>query len=236
VNNNPNIVSGGGGITIGGGGSSDAATLTLDVSHTTMRDALGPALGVGIGTGADTISGTIDHNTIGVAATANSGSAQGSDIGFSHQGGVATAATISITNNTLYQYNNEGILIISGDFTSGTGLLNLTVTGNTISNPGTVGSQGFLLDNGIAGGDANRTCLTLTRNSLTGSGANGATDIRLRQRFDTKVGLLGTPDYSGGPLDTAAVNSYTIGQNGGTPTVSGTVGNAGSGFFGSCPP
>jgi len=89
--------------------------------------------------------------------------------------------------------------------------------------------------------DAGKMCLTLggsgggQPNTVTGIGANGATDIRVRARFDTHVGLLDTPNYAGAAQDTTAVNTYLSGKNGGA-SASSTFGNAGNGFFGTCPP
>jgi len=244
TNNNGNIVSGGGGITLGGGGASDNVTYTFNVSNNTLRDALGSAIAVGLGTGTHTTTGTISGNTIGVAATANSGSAQGSGIGYTHNGGTGVS-TVTITNNTVYQYNNSGIGLNFGAIgTSNTARLNATVTGNTVSNPGTFASNGFLLTAGtsLSPLDTGVACLTLggsgaTANILAGSGANGQTDMRIRDRFNVKVGL---PGYSSTTLDTAGVITFLQNNNTGTASVpapaSGTTNGTTNGFFGpACP-
>ncbi|MCC8980975.1 cadherin domain-containing protein [Bradyrhizobium acaciae] len=230
-NNNQNIVSGGGGITISSGGTGDHANLTFDIANNTMRDALGSALGISTGSGASSFTGTIDSNTIGVAGTANSGSAQGSDIGFITDGGANSSVTI--TNNHLYQYNNDGIYLQTGDAVDGgNALLTAIVMGNTVSNPGGFGNHGFELNAGTVAGDAQSVSLTLggsgtQKNQFLGSGANGGTDIRLRDRDNTTVGLHagdGT-SYSGSATDTAAIASYVLAHNTVTtaPTVSVTA-------------
>ncbi|MGF6310581.1 hypothetical protein ABIB82_004666 [Bradyrhizobium sp. i1.8.4] len=249
-NNNQNIVSGGGGITISSGGTGDHANLTFNIANNTMRDAVGTALGISTGSGASSFTGTIDSNTIGVAGVANSGSAQGSDIGFITDGGANSSVTI--TNNHLYQYNNDGIELQTGDAVDGgNALLTAIVMGNTVSNPGTFGNHGFELNAGTVGAsagppahaaDAQSVSLTLggsgaQENQFLGSGANGGTDIRLRDRFNTTVGLHAGDgsSYLGGATDTAAISSYVLSHNTVTtaPTISVTAGS--SNGFGAAP-
>ncbi|NEV00908.1 hypothetical protein [Bradyrhizobium uaiense] len=240
-NNNQNIVSGGGGITISSGGTGDHANLTFDIANNTMRDALGSALGISTGSGASSFTGTIDSNTIGVAGTANSGSAQGSDIGFITDGGANSSVTI--TNNHLYQYNNDGIYLQTGDAVDGgNALLTAIVMGNTVSNPGGFGNHGFELNAGTVAGDAQSVSLTLggsgaQKNQFLGSGANGGTDIRLRDRDNTTVGLHagdGT-SYSGSATDTAAIASYVLAHNTVTTAPTVSVAAASTHGFGASP-
>ena len=238
----------GGGITLGGGGAGNVDTFTFNISNNTMQGAKTGAISIGAGTGAGTnhnYSGTINANTIGVPGIANSGSFGGSDISFIFND--AGTANVSITNNHLYQYNNEGVNLTFGAFGSANPYVQATVTGNTISNPGTFASQGVLLTAGTQPSplDTGRICFTLggagaLANSMTGSGANGSSDIRIRNRFDVKVGL---PGY-GGPSGTgggAAVDTFMSGNNGGASALSpdaslGTTNGTTNGFFGSCPP
>ncbi|MES5485986.1 hypothetical protein QMZ05_24805 [Bradyrhizobium sp. INPA03-11B] len=240
-NNNQNIVSGGGGITVSSGGTGDHANLTFNIAHNTMRDAVGTALGISTGSGASSFTGTIDSNTIGVAGVTNSGSSQGSDIGFITDGGANSSVTI--TNNHLYQYNNDGIQVQTGDAVDGgNARLTAIVMGNTVSNPGTFGNHGFELNAGTVTGDAQSVSLTMggtgaQENQFLGSGANGGTDIRLRDRFDTTVGLHagdGT-SYSGSSTDTAAISAYVLAHNTVTtaPTFSVTAGSVNG--FGASP-
>jgi hypothetical protein len=237
TNNNPNIVSGGGGLTLGGGGLGDSVTFTYNISNNSFRDSLGSELGIGAGTGTlHNFTGTIDGNTFGVAGVTNSGSAQGSAIGLIQNS--AGTSTITITNNQIFQYNNSGIGLLIGAIGNTNAYLNATVTGNTISNPGTFASNGVLLTAGTASSDVGRACLTLTGNTMTGSGANGGSDIRIRDRFNVKVGL---PGYAGpsGSGNTAA--AFLSGNNGGASATApdatlGTSNGTTNGFFGSCPP
>jgi len=236
-NNHPNILSGGGGVTIGGGGVGDSPTLTYLIDGNTMRDALGSALLIAKGTGTGNFSGTVSNNTIGVIGLANSGSAQGSGIFINTVGG--GSQTTHITGNQIRQYNNNGIQLQIGDASQGgNGSLNATVTGNTIAQPGTFASNAVFLNVGVLTGDAHQVCFSFggagaVANSITGSGANGATDFRLRERFATSVRL---PGYAGANNNNAAVVTFVQGNNGGTPT--GTVANnvpTGAGYIGGAP-
>jgi len=251
TNNNANIVSGGGGFTMQGGGAGNQETFTFNISNNTMRDAVGGALNIGAGTGAGTnhnYSGTISGNTIGVAGVTDSGSKQGSDIFINFN--AAGTGTFNITNNQLFQYGNgNGINLNMGAFASSNPFIQLVVTGNTISNPGTFGAQGILLTAGTGPlPETGRICMTLggaggLANTLTGSGGAGApgTEVRIRDRFDVKVGF---PGYGGSTTDTNALATYLQGRNTVTNLAAisvaapsaGTTNGTTNGFFQVCPP
>jgi hypothetical protein len=240
----------GGGLTLGGGNVGDDVTFTLNVSNNSINGAIASAIAVGLGTGTHTTTGTIDSNTIGTAGVANSGSFGGSDVAWIQSGGPGTS-TGTISNNSLHQYNNEGIDLTFGAFAVTNPYMNMTVTGNTISTPGTNASQGVLLTAGTAGSpnpqDTGKVCLTLggagvLKNTMTGSAGSlcGCTDIRIRDRFDVKVGLPGYAGPSGTGSGTQ-VQTFLSGNNGGAsssvpdPSL-GTTNGTTNGFFGSCPP
>ncbi|HSK63419.1 MAG TPA: hypothetical protein VK893_06255, partial [Pyrinomonadaceae bacterium] len=178
-----------------------------------------------------TMSGTINNNVIGNAAVANSGSFSGSGIAVTSNN--TSDITVAITNNLIRQYSNpNGININVRDGLTNT--TNATITGNTISNPGTFASNGILAQAGAAGGDAGFLCIDIggagaLANTLGGSGANGSEDFRVRQRFSTTVRL---PGYAGGNTDTAAVVAFIQGRNTGAETGSATVQAPGGGFVG----
>jgi len=240
---NSNTNSLGGGITLGGGGASQVDTFTFNIDHNTMQGAKVSAISIGAGTGAGTnhnYSGTINGNVIGVAGTADSGSVGGSGINLVFND--AGTETVSITNNQVRQYGNgAGINITAGTFGSANSYGNYTVTGNTISNPGTFASNGFLLTAGTGPAlpDTGRVCLVLTGNAMTGSGANGGTDIRVRNRFDVKIGF---PGYGAGQTtNTGALQTFLSGNNSAasssaTAPALGTTNGTSNGFFSVCPP
>ena len=238
TNAHPAVVSGGGGIRLTGGSAGGNVTATYNFSNNIMRDSNGTAIGVTKGAGAGTFSGTINNNQIGVAATANSGSFAGSGISVitAEQG----SSTVAITNNQVRQYNNFGIIVQAGGLpTVGSGSLNATVTGNTISNPGTAifAKNGFQLNSGTVPNDAFQVCLAFggagaLANSLTGTGTDGGTDFRLRQRQSTTVRL---PGYGGANNDDAAVVAFAQANNDPVSTPTGSATNTvptGGGFVG----
>jgi uncharacterized repeat protein (TIGR01451 family) len=244
-NNHPNIVSGGGGMTVTSGGSvAFTPTLTYSITNNSFRDSDGSALLISKLIDAGNFSGTISGNTIGVAAVANSGSKSGSGIRIISA--VQGTNTVSITNNQIRQYNGtEGILLMAGGIVqsaSGTtthnAALNATITGNTISNPGSLGAlpiYGIHLNSGTNSNtpsgtpDAYQVCTQISGNTITGSGAVGGTDFILRQRFSTTVRL---PSYAGGSTDTGAVVSFIQGNNPGIETGNASVSGSGGGFVG----
>jgi hypothetical protein len=227
--------------------SADSANLTFNVAGNTVSGATGNALHFVHQVGAGDLTGTVNNNSIGVAATANSGSHEGSGIELLEVGGTAAANTsVAITNNQIRQYNNFGINLEAGDSGSASeaGVIAATVTGNTISNPGNNASissifQGIQLNAAVFPGQSFQWCLNMKGNSIIGTGRNGGTDFRLRQRQSTTVRL---PGYGGTAFDTAAVTTFIQNQNDAnpnsaaaeapTPTGAAITDAAGGGFVG----
>jgi hypothetical protein len=225
-----------------------AAHTTFNVAGNTMTGSTGDAVllahdSVAAG---GTFTGTANNNTIGVAGTANSGSLAGSGINLNRAGGSSAGSTsVAITNNTIRQYNNFGIILQSGSggLASDAGSVHATVTGNTISNPGSNASiisvfQGIQLSSGTTPGQSFQWCANIKANSIIGSGRNGGTDFRLRQRQSTTVRL---PGYGGTAFDTTAVTNFIASQNDANPNSAGAepptptgaaVTDAGGGFVG----
>jgi hypothetical protein len=119
---------------------------------------------------------------------------------------------------------------------SASSALNVKITGNTIANPGSSAGNGILVNSGTSSGHAGTTCVDVggaggLANTLAGSGANGNTDFRVRQRFNTTVRL---PGYGGSNTDDAAAVTFVQGRNVGAPTGSAThdTTTGGGGFVG----
>jgi hypothetical protein len=233
----------GGDINVGGGNVGDNVTFTFNISNNSVNGAIQSAIAVGLGTGTHNTTGTINGNTVGTVGVADSGSFGGSAIAWTHSGGSGHSIA-TITNNQVHQYNNEGVNLTFGGFGTAGGFLTATVTGNTISDHGTNASQGFLLTAGTAGPpnpqDTGAACLTLTGNTFTNSFGPGATtDIRIRNRFDVKVGLPGYGGPSGAGSGTQ-VQTFVSGNNSAAtasvpdPSL-GTSNGTTNGFFGACP-
>lgn len=208
-------VSGGGAAIRLFGGSNNAtastaddtnASATFNISNNTMRDSRGTAIGVSKLGGSGMFVGTIANNIIGLSALSNSGSSEGSGISVVNDGPAGGSFTVAITDNAIRQFNNFGInLQLGGSGIVGASTLNATVTGNTVTNPGTLvfPKNGIQLNAGTTSGDTYTVNLTLggagaLSNTITGTGTDGGTDFRLRQRQATTVIL---PGYTGPARD-----------------------------------
>jgi hypothetical protein len=250
INGHPAISGGGGGVTITAAESGD---LTYEINGNTIRGSKGVALVVnkpfGGAPGNGTMTGFIRNNTIGTVGATKNGSSEGSGmlIGLLAQG----SHTTRIEDNQIYDYDEQGIFFnIGGTSQSVTGLthngtINATVVGNTIAEP--LAAVGGLSQNGIhlnagtnstGGNDAYQVCIDVgsstaaDRNTVTGSGANGGEELRLRQRFATTVRL---PGYTGANNNDAAVASYLLGRNTAATAVSTNTVPTGGGFINTSP-
>ena len=182
TNNEPSINTGGGGVALVAGAKGAA---TMDVTNNTMRDSLTNALTIiksrDNTAGTNNLVANITNNQIGVAATANSGSAEGDGMEITSFGD--GNATFNVTGNTIRQYNSSGIQFVSGSGVADTGQVNLNISGNSIANPGTNPSitllQGIRVDSGVDPGDTFATCVKFGANSITGSSDAANKDFRL---------------------------------------------------------
>jgi hypothetical protein len=196
------------------------------------------------------MSGYFRNNTIGNSGVANSGStgaAAALDIE-SNDGG---DMTIDVDSNQIYQFNGPlgaaGVWVIPhGALTAGAEptVFNMTFTNNTVQQQGTANAspnqiQGFQLDNETStsdgpNGEAFTTCLKFQGNTINGAGnGGGGQDVRLRQRFDSKVDMPGYTGASNGGASFIDGINYIQGLNPtGPPLVSGTASTStGGGFF-----
>jgi uncharacterized repeat protein (TIGR01451 family) len=220
------------GITVQGIGDTN-----YNISNNTMSGSIGTAVNVVMLTGdSKTFSGTIANNSIGTTGVLNSGSAQGSDIVVELNGDGIHNSTVS--GNTLRQYGNGAALLLQKrNSSSAASALNVTVTGNTITQPGSFASNGVLLNSGTVAGNAGTSCTDIggagaLANNFTGSGAGGSDDFRVRQRFSTTVRL---PGYAGANTDTTAVVNFIKGRNSAGASGSATTQAPGGGFIGGAP-
>lgn len=220
----------GAGVTLSSAGDADVIAL---VSNNDISGAHASAISLyqaANSTASAAMDVTIANNLVGDAGISGSGSATGDGINIVRNG--QGIMTVNVENNTIRQYSNvAGVYLESGD---GVGTMNATLSGNTITerNNAAYATNGVHLNAGQIGSDTGTVCLDLVSNSVTGSGKNSFAneeDIRLRQRFQTKVFL---PGYAGGATDTAGVRDFVIANNVGTPTASvANSGDAGAGYF-----
>jgi hypothetical protein len=228
-NNHPAIGTGGGGVSIFK--NATGGNLTLDITGNTFRDALGHAVLITKLASPESVTGKFDQNTIGVAATTNSGSAQGDGLKLQNVGG--GILTMAVTNNFIHQYNPFAIEVVGGGGgVAQTGQINTTVTGNLISNPGTTagitsGRQGLQYNIGTVPADSWQACADIKNNNISSSGTGpsapdgvtpaGGWDFQLRNRRSSTFRL---PGYSGPANDLTQIANFVIAGNsvGGAPT------------------
>ena len=254
-NNHPNIVSGGGGFTITSSG--DATSLTYNISDNTFRDSVGANLVIGMDGKSGTFTGTINNNTIGVQGATQAGSTQGGGIviGGFLQG--TSTHTVAVTNNRVYDYSNNGILMVAGEATvlaSPTGRLNATIQGNTVAEPSPSAQLGAFNGIRMVMGTSSQAslgvphaykgCFTIgsataaLKNTVSGSSTGGASEIRLFPRFNAQVGVIGFTPTGNTASDGAAMSQFLRANN---TTSAGAVGADGSNsstnpYLGTCPP
>ena len=225
-------------------------SLTYDISNNNIQTATISAISIGLSPlyfdpvamvfhqGGGDASGRISGNTIGTAATPNSGSAQGSCISIDSRGNTNSNCTALIQNNQMYQFNNHGIGITIGE-TNSASKIALTIQGNTIKSPGTFGVHGIMVNCGTVSTSTDQLCLNiggtgLEENDIIGAGSvsNSGMDFRLRQRQSTTIFL---PGYAGANNDISAVVAYIQGRNAGTPTGSAAINTPPGGGFQNTP-
>jgi hypothetical protein len=209
------------GITISGGnlGSSEHVNFNISnngtVANPLVGNVQGGAINVNEGQGAGTWQGQVSNNIIGNAAAAGSGSTQSSGIRVENHSTSGTLTAI-INGNTVRQWGNgPAINTQAGDAgnASNTGVLNVTVTSNTATNPGASTQHGFVANIGAgagAGTAANVACVDVRTNTLDGNVANGGAGVRVRQR---EVSTVRIPGYTGTQYDISAVATLLQAQN-----------------------
>ncbi|MGN6258724.1 MAG: Ig-like domain-containing protein [Solirubrobacterales bacterium] len=232
----------GGGITLNPGGE---ATMESSVLNNTITGANIEAITVDTPGSQSSpqpakVNVTISGNHIGESGVSGSGAATGNDIGVSSNGAATVKALI--TENTLYQYLNlAGLELVQGD---GSGTLDATVRGNTVSQPAPSAEAeplqyGIFASIGIISGDKGTSCLDIggagaLANNLNGSSSTGFPNIRFKMKGETTAQLAG---YTGGAHETSAVNTYLAGRNTAPNGVESTQGNANDNYAqtSSCP-
>jgi hypothetical protein len=231
-----------------GGNTGYNPTITYNISNNNISQVGSTAISVGKGgvSSDGSFVGTIANNTIGEAAVANSGSAQGSAIVVDIVGGGVHNSTI--TGNTIRQFTNYGIFALSGNKTAGGGTGNLLVDirGNNIATPSPASAaalfptSGIRVQTGTNAGDDHNNCVIIggsaaaDKNVVTGTGTNGGSDLRLFQRFQTR---LSVPGYAGANNNDAAMEAFLLANNtAGTADASNNTAAApaGPGYSGSC--
>ena len=205
------------GITMRAGGPF-SGTFTYDINGITINSAISYAINTGFGstTGTGLVQGKIRNNTIGTGGVALSGSAQASCILAETNGGGTGTHNALITNNTIRSCFDRGIEMIGSR--DGSNTLNVTVTGNSISDlNGPFSRHAIHLESGSSlATEAGAICADIASNTMTA--VTAVDEMRVRLRSNTTVRF---PGYTGGTTDAAALAAYLQGRNpaGGTASV-----------------
>ena len=213
--------------------SADTQNLGVRISENTVTSAAldGHRRSRKLG-GSGSSSGTIANNTVGV--TGVRARAQRTDrVIFALAGGTGTY-TASITGNQVRQYGDHGIFAqADGPGVVGNAAMNLTVTGNTVTEPAAGGgpaTNGFHLYAGTTAGDNSQVCVALSDNTLAGSGQDLE---RISVCGSVSPPQYGFPDMQGARRTRAAVVAFIQGQNPGAETGQASVQSPpGGGFVG----
>jgi hypothetical protein len=238
----------------GGGGvfftsDADAGNTTMNIQNNDFKQARGPAVLVAktSGAGAAVQTGTFANNSIGISGQNTSGSSEGNGLQMENlQNG---QFNWTVTGNDIHGYDENAIHVAAGGSVNGAGgVLNTTITGNTIDTPGPQSVQaknGIHYNIGVGVGDTFSVCADVKNNNIFAAGLDqtgggtGDIDARFRQRANTTIRL---PGYGGATNDNTAVQTFVANNNliGGTPAIlaSNTVGSGGGGFTGTgttCP-
>jgi|GEM_PF-6423565 hypothetical protein len=199
--------SGENGVLYTGNGSSAAV---FDIEGNTLTGETGTAIEVEL---VGNKVGWVTGNQIGDAAP-GSGSASGNGIGISN-GGSANTLTLEVYNNVIESIAQGYGMSAQA---SGSGTLNMTVEGNTVTMGGSNSLDGMTF---VAGG-ASTMCLESSANASTeaGSAANG-----MSLWEDGAGSVFALDGYVGGATDTTAVETFLDADN---PLLTGSGGGADS--------
>ncbi|HEX5308817.1 MAG TPA: Ig-like domain-containing protein [Solirubrobacteraceae bacterium] len=153
-----------------------SGTLTLDVAQDTISRQHTWAIGLTSGSGA-TVLGTIAHDTIGEAGTAESGSKERGAIGI-QAAGESDTTTVKISENSVESIGGGGYGIwLNATKEVATGksgaTLNATVFDNTIEMRDENSLEGLFAESGNGPSDPETLCLNATENTIKAAGVEG---------------------------------------------------------------
>ncbi len=212
-------------------------SVTYDVDGNNFTGAISNSIFVGLGITASGSSmvGKVRNNTIGTSGSALSCSTQANGVYIDARGN--GTFTSQVSNNIIRQCFDRGILSEAGD---GSGVVNLTIQGNTIDQMVGASREAIQTNHGITStnvfgvADSPDVCLQLggagALANVFSHGSGAPDDFRLRKRFDATVRL---PGYAGGTGQDATslgqVVTFIQGQNTGSPGEPGSASASGTG-------
>ncbi|HWO02277.1 MAG TPA: HYR domain-containing protein [Blastocatellia bacterium] len=167
-------------------------TVLADTVSAIANTSNGIAVAKGVpdtGTGGSMI-GTVTNNTVGQSGVVGSGSAFTGI--FASALGTGTHTT-AITSNTIYHYNEEGILLKADDPAGGgTSVLNATVTGNQTLEPDSSAFAGLWVLAGSGSGTENQVINVVIGNQATAALQNDFTNGDPNDFSDVEIQSFGS--------------------------------------------
>ncbi|HXO25813.1 MAG TPA: Ig-like domain-containing protein [Thermoanaerobaculia bacterium] len=193
-------------------------TASFNITGNTLNQTggLSTAIAVNLGTTSNAttlMQGKIQNNTIGTNSVVHSGSSQGSGIGVT-AGGAGTLTT-TVSGNSVFQVDNEGLNAVAAQ---GTGTLNLTVTNNhfSLDNASPNSDFGAMVVDGGTPSDSQTLCLNMSGNTDTGNASSGGTGVALLTEAGTPT--FNIQGYGGSANNASAIASFIDGANTDSPT------------------
>ena len=193
-----------------------SGTTTFDISNNDLQKANDNSasinVNIGLSNASGSYSGTISGNTIGTMGNADSAG----DTGITVQVNRDATMTVLISNNTIREFDNNGISVSAVD---GTGDMLATLTGNTVTSADSNVFAALFVDvqtdNEIcldAGDDTGVT--PALENTFTASA--GVSDVALRTGG---TGVMNLEGYAGAASNAGQIESYMQNRNVGSPGV-----------------
>jgi VCBS repeat-containing protein len=215
----------------------NAAFTTANYAALFGAGGAGSQINVNRGGGASVVSrglftGNIDNNTIN---NADSGTGPGISVSVNGTATGSNTTTVKIDSNNISHVANYGILVADGD---GNGIVNATITNNTVSTTTAAALEAIRVNGGITSSQAGAPGtpdngvlnFDIHGNTVSSDPSAGVSDIRVRQRFNFTDKIEG---YGGSATDDAAVAAYLASLNthsgGGAATVTADHSNTGFG-------
>ena len=220
----------GAGIDLGtGSGISPAGTFTI--TKNTVTGQQGSGINV-LNGGGGTWTGHVTQNTVGNPSTGDSGSLAGWGVIVKQEG--SGTLTADVSSNTIRQIEN--LNGVEGSADTGSGTLNLTMTGNNIDTEQLTSEDGIFVNAGALSGDTSTVCVNATGNTSksegtaaappNGNGIFDATGFAVQQGFSTTFKIAGLTDTSDTGVQNYLSANNTLSGPGGPSFAGGTFSTA----------
>jgi hypothetical protein len=203
----------GAGITVNSA-ASFSGTTNFTISGNNIQKANDGSASINVNLGSSTAAGlytgTIANNIIGTLSVADSAG----DTGIAVEVNTEGTMTVLISNNTIREYDNFGINVGAVD---GTGDMNATVTGNSVTSADSNAFAALFVDVQTM----NLICADIggagaLENTLDSTDMGAFTDVAFQAGSTGTINLEG---YAGAANNTGQITTYIQGRNVGSPDV-----------------